>query len=193
MVTKPPKSGRRRKILTPKRRKLIQELSKGKNLTEAGLAAGFSKKCPSQSAHQALSLMSKTMPEMLDEAGLTDFAIIEKYLKPLLNATETKFFPFRHTKTEQVEQEIDGPNGTKIKQKTPVETTIQTIQTKDVIAWGPRRDGLDILCRMKGTYAASSEENRGPGVQVVILDCPRPDRSQFVVPPMKKPANTQES
>jgi hypothetical protein len=35
------------------------------------------------------------MPELLDEFGLTEDALIEKHLVPLLSATITKFFRYK--------------------------------------------------------------------------------------------------
>ena len=154
-------TGRGRKVFpTPKRRKLIAELARGKSITEAEKAAGYSTKWPGQSGSQALRAMRKTMPEVLEAAGLTDEALIEKYLKPLLNARETKFFQ---------------RNG-------------RVVSKRQVVAWGPRKDGLDLAFKLKGSYATPDEHGRGSPVQVIILDVPRPDRSAFTNQP--KPGNT---
>jgi hypothetical protein len=46
----------------------------------------------SRSAHQALKQIQRKVPQIMDEMGLTDHLLIEKYLVPLLDAEETKFF-----------------------------------------------------------------------------------------------------
>src|ERR1700674_3366889 len=155
MATKPPKSGRRRKVISPRRRKLIQHLAKGKSITEAERLAGYSTKYPGQNGSQALREMRKSMPEVLDALGLTDHSLVENYLKPLLNAKETVFAKYK------------GKFG----------------QKRDVVSWGPRQQGLDMAFRLKGSYAASTEEGRGPSVQVILVDVPRPDRSAITVKP----------
>jgi hypothetical protein len=45
-----------------------------------------------QGAHQALKQIQGKVPQIMDEIGLTDHLLIEKYLVPLLDAEETKFF-----------------------------------------------------------------------------------------------------
>src|ERR1700687_365731 len=153
MATKPPKSGRRRNKLTPRRARFIKELVKGKSLTQAAVNAGYSEKNAGQSGHQTLTRIQQRMPEVLESHGLTDDILIEKYLKPLMNAKETVFAKFEGEITDRC----------------------------DVIAWGPRRDGLDLAFKLKGSYAASTEEGRGPSVQVIVLDVVTPDRSAITV------------
>src|SRR3954471_2230637 len=77
--------------LTHKEQAFVQNLTAGKSLTESALAAGYSGKHPGQSGWQALKNIQLKMPELFDRYGLTDEALIEKHLKPLLSATETKF------------------------------------------------------------------------------------------------------
>jgi hypothetical protein len=143
---------KKRKRLNPRQANLIKELSKGKTLGQAGIAAGYTKKHPRQAAHQALEGIRKTMPQVLEAAGFTDEVLIDRYLRPLMNAHETVFAKFEGKITD----------------------------SRKVIAWGPRKDGLDLAFRLKGSYAASTEEGRGPSVQVVIVDVPRPDRSKII-------------
>jgi hypothetical protein len=40
--------------------------------------------------------MQARIPELMDEVGLSDRVLIEKYLKALLEAEETKFFAIRN-------------------------------------------------------------------------------------------------
>ena len=91
----------RSKNLTNKERALVRSLANGTSLTQAALDAGYSSKNPGQSGWQALQNIRLKMPELLDEYDLTDEALIEKHLKPLLNATETKFFQLNGRVTER--------------------------------------------------------------------------------------------
>jgi hypothetical protein len=43
----------------------------------------------------ALQNLKRKIPELLDRLGLSDVALIEKHLKPLLSAQTTKFFQRR--------------------------------------------------------------------------------------------------
>lgn len=156
---------RKRRGLTQKERSLVRNLADGKNLTQSALAAGYSGKCPGQSGWQARENIRQKMPELLDQHGLTDEALIEKHLKPLLNATETKFFQHKG----------------RIRSK------------REVIAWGPRKEGLDMAFKLKGSYSAKPEGDVNVGVKVVVLDIGRPDRSKFISnPPEEKSIDVKQ-
>ena len=104
------------------------------------------------------------MPDILDAHGLTDEVLIDKYLRPALEAEETRYIV------------TGGVNNAKIhSRKQPI--------------WEPRLRALDMSFKLKGSYSASTEEGRGPSVQVIVLDVVRPDRSAITVQPMKKPAD----
>jgi phage terminase small subunit len=83
----------RPKQLTNKERAFVRSLAQGRSLTDAALAAGYSSKNPGQSGWQALENIRHKVPELLDRHGPTDEALIEKHLKPLLNATENEVLP----------------------------------------------------------------------------------------------------
>lgn len=120
---------KRKPTLTPQQKLLVKNLIKGKSITDAALAAGYSEKCPGQVGHAALQAIKEKMPQVLAKYGLTDESLIEKYLKPLMEANETKFFAHEGRVTDQ----------------------------KDVIAWGPRRDGLDMAFKLRGDYKAAEK------------------------------------
>jgi hypothetical protein len=96
-----------------------------------------------------------------DQHGLTDEALIEKHLKPLLQAKETKFFQHKGRVTD----------------------------SRQVPAHGIRLNALDMAFRLRGSYAAPLAEDRDKGtVQVIVLDVPRPqnrlsDPNPETVPP----------
>ena len=92
--------------------------------------------------------MRKTMPEVLEAAGLTDDALIEKYLKPLLNAEETKFFQHKG----------------------------RVVSKRNVAALGTRTQALDLAFKLKGSYAPLAVEKTQRTVSVIVLDVPRPPR-----------------
>src|SRR5215470_8517278 len=77
---------------TPRARKLVRYLAAGKSHAEAAVLAGYSPRNAAQSAYQALECLSKSFPQLMDEAGITDVALIKKYLLPLMSAKRTIYF-----------------------------------------------------------------------------------------------------
>ena len=80
------------KKLTPRQHAFVKNLAKGASQKDAFIAAGYKAKHPDQGAHQALKQIQRKVPQIMDQMGLTDHFLIEKYLVPLLDAEETKFF-----------------------------------------------------------------------------------------------------
>lgn len=122
----------------------MKNLTKGMSITDAAIKAGYSnstRAVAGQLGSQALENIRLKMPEVLENAGLTDESLVEDYLKPLLKATETKFF-----------------------QKDGVVTDI-----RDVIAWGPRSTGLDMAFNLKGSYAPKFDPKNMPMIPVQIV------------------------
>lgn len=78
----------KKRKLTQKERALVKALPEAKSQSEAAITAGYSPKNPDQSAYQALESIRKKMPELMDELGLTDTALIQKYLVPGLSASK---------------------------------------------------------------------------------------------------------
>jgi len=105
-------------------------------LEEAGISAGYSEKSAAQAAWQAMESVKRKMPEILDRAGLTDYALVEKHLKPLLSAEETKFA-----------------------QKDGIFT-----DERNVAALGIRATALDMAFNLKGSYAPKETHNLLAGV-----------------------------
>jgi hypothetical protein len=131
--------------LTNKERTLVRSLATGKSLTQAALDAGYSSKNPGQSGWQALQNIRLKMPDLLDRHGLTDNALIEKHLKPLLRATETKFFQSKGNVTE----------------------------TRRVPAHRVRINALDTAFRLKGSYKAPADEPGESELVQVIVQAPQ--------------------
>jgi len=83
-----------------------------------------------QSAHRALRNIQTKIPELMDSIGLTDEFLLKECLKPGLSAMETKFFADKGV----------------------------VLSEKEVIAWGPRRDFLDMACKLKGLYITRDDD-----------------------------------
>ena len=134
-----------KKKLTQKQRKLVENMARGMPQGKAAVEAGYAPKYACQAAYQALESIRKLMPEVLDRVGLTDEALIEKQLCPLLEATETKFFPYQQT----IRRRINGRKSTE---------KAQVIETREVVAWGPRLRGLDMAFKLRGSYPRGHRE-----------------------------------
>lgn len=150
--------------VTPKQAKLVKSLAAGATQKEAALAAGYSDNNPDQSAYQAIRQIGRRMPELMDRLGLTEEALIQNNLVPLLEARETRFFAFR----KQVSR---MPRATK-KNPTPVPIveTVQVIDSREVEALGIRTAALDIAFRLRGSYAPKQidlDPDEGEGYDVI--------------------------
>jgi hypothetical protein len=150
------KSGRHgRKPRTARQAKLLQGVMHGKTVAQAAIEAGYTTHRPEQAGYQALKVMRRSLGELLDSAGLTERAAIDKYLLPALEATEVKVF---------------NHNG-KLKYSRPLK------------AWAAKLNALDIYYKLRGSYISPAEATHAPPVQVILVDVPRPDRSAFVSKP----------
>ncbi|HVS88631.1 MAG TPA: hypothetical protein VHF01_10485 [Candidatus Acidoferrum sp.] len=133
---------------------LLNSLLLGSSITNAARKAGYSKKWPSQAGHQALrNLILKA--ELLEGLGLSDTALIDKYLKSLLNARMVKFFQHKGKVTDK---RIVPDNDARLK-------------------------GLDMAFKLRGAYAPTDHKLAEPtGVQVILVDIPRPGGRQIAAP-----------
>jgi hypothetical protein len=92
MPKKYAKPNRNKRKPNARQHKFVKALAEGKTLTQAAKEANYSTKNPGQSGYQALAQLRGRVPELLERHGLGEEVLIEKYLKPLLEAEETKFF-----------------------------------------------------------------------------------------------------
>ena len=137
----------KQKQLTHREQGFVRNLIKGKSLTQSAIAAGYSDRHPGQSGWQALKNIQLKVPELLNQHGLTDEALIEKHLKPLLNATEVKHFQHNGEVTDS-RRVPDNPT---------------------------RLKALDMAFRLHGSYSPRKmEEAEKKTVQVIVADVPRP-------------------
>ena len=149
MGTKSGKPKPAKRKLTRRESHFVKAFAKSKSQADAAIAAGYSAKNPDQSAHQALKSIQQKVPDLMDELGLTDRALIENHLVPLLSAHETKFF------------QHEG----------------KVVQTRKVEALPIRLDALDVAFRLRGSYAPRDVDMTAQlGIKVVIVDVARPAR-----------------
>jgi hypothetical protein len=150
---------KKRKHLTNKQETFVKALAKGKSLTEAAKAANYSGKNPGQSGYQALAQLRGRVPELLERHGLGEEVLIEKYLKPLLEAQETKFFQ----------------GGIKVGRK--------KIYHVNVEALGIRHASLRTAFELHGSYAPRDPKEAAQyGVKIIRVDIPSPPNefNQFI-------------
>jgi len=141
------------KQLTPRQALFARSLLGGRTITEAARIAGYSEKNLAQSGHQALKAIRLSVPELLDELGLTERTLIEKHLVPKLHAKITKLATRNGEFTDYVELEN---HDTQLK-------------------------ALDIAFRLHGAYAPKDPKDAAQfGVKVVIIDVPRPQLGVFM-------------
>lgn len=138
--------------LTMRQSRMAKILSEqtAKTAAEAAILAGYSPKTARQGGHQAIERIKKRAPDILDEIGLTLHAVIDKSLRPLLTATETRVFQHEGEVTDYVEL---ADNGTRLR-------------------------ATNMALELHGAYPTEQEKQQGSlGVEVVVIDVPRPDRS----------------
>jgi hypothetical protein len=126
------------RALTHRERRLLQALAQGSTYAEAARYAGYSEKHLKQSGFQAFQVIKAKMPQILDRKGLTDDAVIDKYLLPALEAKETVFAKIRG----------------------------KICDKREVIAWGPRLAALELLFKLKCSNAEGQKDS-SPTVEVL--------------------------
>lgn len=78
--------------LTRRQSRFIEELPRSRSLAEAARRAGYSSKFAGQSGYLALRRIAAKAPEALDSVELTLEELIEKVIKPGLEAQKTLYF-----------------------------------------------------------------------------------------------------
>lgn len=154
------KSGKKkpRRELTHKEKRLVQAFLKGMNKKQAALAAGYSPKFPTSSATQALEAIKLKTPEVMDKLGLTVEHLIQKHLTPLLSANETKVFAHEGKIVDKIELS---------------DNTTRRYATRMAFELQAAFPPIDPILAAQ------------VGVEVVVIDIPRPDRSAINVTPNK--------
>jgi hypothetical protein len=75
--------------LTPKQKKLVEALPVSDSIAQAGEVAGYSDRT---AASRALKSIQERAPEVLERVGLSIEHVVNNCLRPLMDASETKFF-----------------------------------------------------------------------------------------------------
>jgi hypothetical protein len=149
------------KKLSLRERKLLKALPSSKTVGEAAVKAGYSKKNPRQSGHQAMRAMRGRVPDLMDELGLSERFIIDKHLRPMLSATDTKF----------VREVVEVKRGRKLVQLPVVKQYV----VADNMA---RLNAIDKTLLLHGSYAPRDPKEAAQfGVKVIIQNIrgiPRP-------------------
>jgi hypothetical protein len=84
--------------------------------------------------------LSTPFPELMDRHGLTGSILVEKYLKPGLDAMETEFAKFEGKITDE----------------------------REVVAWGPRHAYLETSLKLRGAYPQEKSPAGGMKISVVV-------------------------
>jgi hypothetical protein len=137
--------------LTPRQVEFAKHLLESDTITEAARRAGYSDKNLAQSGHQALKAIRLKMPELMDALGLSEKALIEKHLVPLLSATSTKFFQHEGRVT----------------------------QKREVADNDARLKALDMAFKLRGSCKAADSKLTEPEPvrhTTIVIDVPRPGR-----------------
>ena len=189
LINKPKK--KRKHPVDPRHIEFVRQLGKGKDRKAALEAAGIHSKNPREKGRQIIKDLEERMPATMAKFGLTPDSLVRDLLNPLCYATETKFFPYRVeeivTPAKVIPAEVITHDAEGKKLKEPflqpavvipaVTRTVQKIETRNVISWKPRRDGLDIALQLGGYYPTRSEQEANQlkvGVKVVLVGVPRP-------------------
>lgn len=118
------------RLLNEKQRKVVDLILAGVPPNQACHDAGFASLGP-------LATIKRKMPEIMDRAGLTEAFLVEKKLRPLLDAEEVRFF-----KATNSIAMIDGK---------PVEVDA-VIETPPRPALDIRLRALDMSFKLRGAY-----------------------------------------
>jgi hypothetical protein len=152
------KTAKSNKCLTVRQSRIARILSEHsvKSRGEAAIKAGYSSKNPDQSAYQAIEAIKQKAPEVMAKLGLTLEHVIQNHLVPLMGATETKIVVHEGKITDYVEL---SDNTTR---RYSTRTALELLN-----AFPPRDPAL----------AAQV------GVEVIVMDMPRPKRPEINVTP----------
>ncbi len=142
----------KKRRFTPKQQKLIKAIPSADTQKEAGEIAGY--KHP-ESTHRALQAIKERMPDVMDRIGLSDEAVLNNHLKPLLDATKKERVHFMGSLTATY---TDPDNST-------------------------RMQALNAWARLKGHGGRDDNESGGGGRAPIFLNLEflSPERAKEVL------------
>jgi|SRR6516162_4836995 hypothetical protein len=132
---------KKRRSLTGREKKFLENRARGMTLEKAAIAAGYSRKSAAQAGNQAMQRIQSKAPELFASHELDDDSYIEKHVKPLLFATEVKVF---------------NHSG-------------KLIYSKPLPALGIRARMVELIAELKGMRVKEQETPRTP-IRVVVLN-----------------------
>jgi hypothetical protein len=161
------RSRKKRPRPTPRQENFIKGVAAGKTMTQAAIDAGYSPENANQSGYQAMNALRGRMPQLLERHGIGEDVLIGKYLLPLLDAHETKFFP--QGITMQVKT---------VTKKGKERIVDKLVYTVDVQSLGIRHAALRTAFELHGSYAPRDPKEAAQfGVKIIKIDVPRPPDS----------------
>ena len=89
--------------LSSRQKRLLEEIPRSKSLAEAARRAGYSPKFAGQAGYLALHRIAAKAPEALESSEMTLEAVIEKVIKPGLDAMRTIYFEHNGQVTDKRE------------------------------------------------------------------------------------------
>ena len=153
---------KKRPRATPRQENFVKGVAAGKTMTQAALDAGYSPTNANQSGYQAMNALRGRMPQLLERHGIGEDVLIGKYLLPLLDAHETKFFPQGITMRVQSSKNKKG-------------FVDKLVYTVNVEALGIRHAALRTAFELHGSYAPRDPKEAAQyGVKIIKIDIPRP-------------------
>jgi hypothetical protein len=146
--------------LTGRQSKFMEAWCKGVSLTRAAIEAGYSNKNPSQSGYQIVKRLQKKSPEVVAKLGISLEGLIEKHLKPKLDAKDVIL--------AQHEGEF---------------TDIAFVDNHMV-----QLAAFDRFVALMGAMPTKDEQlQQQQGVKTVVIDIPAPDFSMVNQAPRSRP------
>ena len=88
------------------------------------------------------------MPELLQRHGITGDVLVQNYIKPGLDAMQTEFAKFQG----------------------------RIMDSRDVVAWGPRLQTLDMTLKLLNAYPREDTERNAGVTFNVVISAPRPTK-----------------
>jgi hypothetical protein len=165
-----PRTRKKKPRPNPRQEKFIKGVAAGKTMTQSAIDAGYSPKNADQSGYQVMNALRGRMPQLLEKHGIGEDVLIGKYLVPLLDAHETKFFP------QGITMRVESSKS----KKGFVEKLVYTV---NVEALGIRHAALRTAFELHGSYAPRDPKEAAQyGVKIIKIDIPRPSDAfnQFI-------------
>ena len=148
------------RMLTPKQGVFLQAFAKSRNKTKAAIAANYSN--PATAGYKAYLAILEKAPDVIARMGITIESVVENYLLPQMNATETKLAQREGRFTDAVE----------------------------LTDWALQHRATRTLLELMGAFPSEDEKPGGkPDIEYIVVDLPKPDPLPPLIRPEKKPTN----